>query len=128
MTITHVTFQFLSLLSTTESLATRGRRLQETLAHRETPTYAPDNIVKVEVVEARHKLVVNFVDDDDQRLVLAQGETKPLRMWFTNAGTFPLREVWMVTSSEDEVWVDDESASKGKPSMMSTLLSAYNII
>jgi hypothetical protein len=87
-----------------ESLAVRGRRLQETALQRQRAMYAPDDLIKIEVEETRNKLVVNFVDDS--RLVLAQGESRPMTLWLANAGTRPIDEIWMVAGEDDEVWVD----------------------
>jgi hypothetical protein len=64
----------------------------------------------VEVAEVDHKLLVNFVED--RRLVLAQGESKPMMLWFSNAGTRPIGEVWMVAGSEDEIWLNIHEDSK----------------
>jgi hypothetical protein len=114
--ITQVTYDFLSLLPSTESLASRGPRLQETAVQRQGATYAPPTQIKVEVEEASHKLIANFVDD--KRLVLAQGEYKSMRVWLSNAGTVAISELWMVSGPEDQVWASitrdpkPESASK----------------
>jgi hypothetical protein len=43
---------------------------------------------------------------DDSQLVLADGEVKELKLWLSNAGTSDIRELWMVASADDEVWVD----------------------
>ncbi|KAF8213184.1 ER-golgi trafficking TRAPP I complex 85 kDa subunit-domain-containing protein [Mycena galopus ATCC 62051] len=115
LTITHAAYDFLSLLPSTESLATRGKRLHTTAAQRHHPTYASDVFLGVHIVEATHKLLVNFVDDE--QLVLGQGETKSLRLWFANRGTSAIGEVWMVAGGDDEIWVspdptdDDADAS-----------------
>ncbi|KAF9010359.1 hypothetical protein BDZ89DRAFT_996309 [Hymenopellis radicata] len=101
--ITDATFTFLSLLPSTESLASRGRRLQDTAAQRQNATYAPDVQIKVQVTEASHKLLVNFVDDG--RLVLGQGETKALSLWFSNSGTSSVDEAWLVSGMEDQIWI-----------------------
>jgi trafficking protein particle complex subunit 8 len=104
--ITHATYEFLSLLHSTESLSSRGPRLQDTSGQRQKPTYAPDVIAKVIVEETSHKLLANFVDDD--RLALAQGETKSLSLWFSNTGANPIDEIWLVSGPEDEIWVSAE--------------------
>jgi len=96
------TYEFLSLLPSVESLASRGRRLQDTASQWQKPTYSSDVVTKVVVEETSHKLLVNFVDDD--RLVLAQGETKSMSLWFFNTGGKPINEIWMVSGPEDEVW------------------------
>lgn len=101
VTITHVTYDFLGLLSVKEPLAYRGRRLHDTQAQRITPTYAPDVQLKVNVAEASHKLFINFVDDS--RLVLSQGERKAMSLWFSNTGSTPVDEIWVVASPDDEL-------------------------
>ncbi|KAK7064334.1 ER-golgi trafficking TRAPP I complex 85 kDa subunit-domain-containing protein [Favolaschia claudopus] len=107
LTLTHVAYDFLSLLPNTESLAFRGKRLHNTPAQRQHATYAPDVMLTIDIVEATHKLLVNFVDD--QHLALGEGETKSLRLWFANRGTKSIGEVWMVAGPEDELWVSDEA-------------------
>ncbi|KAJ7092588.1 ER-golgi trafficking TRAPP I complex 85 kDa subunit-domain-containing protein [Mycena epipterygia] len=114
LTILQFAYNFLSLLPSIESLASRGRRLHNTPAQRQHPTYALDVLLGVDVIEATHKLLVNFVDD--QQLVLGEGEIKPLRVWFANHGTKAIGEVWMVTGADDEIWVgaeptDDDTAA-----------------
>ncbi|KAJ7654956.1 ER-golgi trafficking TRAPP I complex 85 kDa subunit-domain-containing protein [Mycena polygramma] len=106
LTIKHAAYDFLSLLHNTESLASRGRRLQSTPAQRQHPTYAPDVSLAIDVVEATHKLLVNFVDD--QQLILGEGEHKSMRLWFANRGTKAVGEVWMVAGAEDEIWIGDD--------------------
>lgn len=110
LVVTQATFAFLSLLPSTESLASRGRRLHDTPAQRQTPTYAPDVKIKVEVVEASHRLLANFVDD--RRLVLAQGETVALSLWLSNSGTQSVDEAWIVTGPDDQVWVAEAEADE----------------
>lgn len=107
--ITHVIYDFLSLLPSKESLSSRGRRLQDTLSQRQKPAYSPDVIVKVVVEETSHKLLANFVDDD--RLVLAQGETKSMSLWFSNTGAKPINEIWLVSGPEDEICVSAQEDS-----------------
>src|SRR5262245_60494973 len=108
LNITKLSYDFLSLLPTMESLAIRGRRLQETALQRQSAMYAPDFFIKIEVEETRNKLVVNFVDDS--RLVLVQGESRPMTLWLANAGTRPINEIWMIAGEDDEVWVDSDDS------------------
>ena len=107
---THAIYDFLSLLPTTESLASRGRRLHDTPAQRQKATYTPDVLVKTEVEEVNHKLVVDFVEDG--RLILAQGERKVMRLWFSNTGLRPIRELWMLASPDDVLWVGADGESE----------------
>jgi len=114
LVITHVAYDFLSLLPASESLACRGRRLHDTPAQRQNRTYAPDIVLKVDVVEAVHKLLANFADD--RRLSLSQGENRPVELWLSNTGTAPIGEVWVVIGAEDELCVnhDGDNSSKGR--------------
>jgi trafficking protein particle complex subunit 8 len=103
LSITHAKYDFLGLLSVTESLASRGRKLHDTPLQRQQPTYAPDAIMQVEVVASYHKLIASYIEDG--QLVLMQGENKSMRLLLTNAGSRPISEVWMVAGVEDEIWV-----------------------
>jgi hypothetical protein len=101
--ITHAKYDFLGLLSVTESLASRGRKLHDSPLQRQQPTYAPDVIMRVGVVASHHKLVVSYIEDG--QLVLIQGENKSMRLLLTNSGSRPISEVWMVAGAEDEILV-----------------------
>ena len=89
--------------------------MQDTPSQRQKATYSPDVVIKIEVEETGQQLLVNFVDDS--RLVLAQGETTSMTLWFSNTGTKPINEIWMVAGAEDEIWLsapdelDDASES-----------------
>ncbi|EGO05173.1 hypothetical protein SERLA73DRAFT_68802 [Serpula lacrymans var. lacrymans S7.3] len=112
--VSHVTYDFLSLLPSTESLARRGRRLQDTPQQRQTVMYAPDIHVKVEVEEASQKLNVVFADSTP--LELLEGERKPITIQMYNAGKRNLGDIWMITGADDEVWLGTaETASSTSP-------------
>ncbi|KAJ7103664.1 ER-golgi trafficking TRAPP I complex 85 kDa subunit-domain-containing protein [Mycena belliarum] len=106
LTITQAAYDFISLLPTQEPLASRGRRLHATPSQRQHPTYAPDVLEKVDIVDATHKLLVDFIDD--QGPILGEGETKSWRLWFENRGTRAIGEVWMVAGADDEIWVSTD--------------------
>ena len=103
--ITDVSYSFLSLLPAKESLATRGRRLQDTPSQRQNKVYAPDVLVKVEVEDAGQRLSAEFFEDN--RLVLYHGECKQLRIWLSNVGTQAIGDIWLVCGQEDEFWVEE---------------------
>lgn len=107
LVVTNATFDFFSLLPSSESLAVPGRRLNDTPVQRQGKVYAPDVLMSIEVEEAGQRLHVHFVDN--RHLVLAQGEYKHQRVWLTNSGTRPISELWLLAGEEDEVWVDMES-------------------
>lgn len=107
----HLTYNFLGLLSATESLASRGRRLNDTPLQRQGVTYGPDMLMSIEVEPANQKLLVQFVDDG--RLELYRGENKEMKLWISNVGTTDIDELWMVSGAEDHIWV--VNGKEGKP-------------
>ncbi|KNZ75648.1 hypothetical protein J132_02422 [Termitomyces sp. J132] len=111
LVVTHATYDFLSLLSSAEPLTSRGRRLHDTVAQRLQPTYAPDVTIKVEIEDSDQKLLVDFVGDE--QLVLAQGERKELKLWLSNSGGRPIKEIWIAAGSEDEIWLGQDEDSDG---------------
>ncbi|KAJ7071158.1 ER-golgi trafficking TRAPP I complex 85 kDa subunit-domain-containing protein [Mycena amicta] len=106
LTVTDIAYEFISLLPCTERLAVRGKRLHDTLSQRLNATYGPDVLLKVDVVEETHKLLVHFVED--QLLLLAEGEVKLMQLELENRGTKDVSEVWMVTHPEDHIWLSSE--------------------
>lgn len=122
LSITHAKYDFLSLLPTVESLASRGRRLHETALQRQQPTYAPESLIQVEVVPSEHRLLVTYVGGE--RLTLLQGENKAIRFCLTNSGSKPINEVWMVSDADDEIWigVDDDFENCGCTYLLRTFL------
>ena len=107
LVVTHAVFEFFSLLPAAESLAVRGRRLNDTPLQRQGKVYAPDVLIKIEVEEAGQRLHAHFVDD--RHLTLAQGEYKHQRVWLTNSGTRPIKELWVLAGEDDELWFDASS-------------------
>ncbi|KAI8981263.1 ER-golgi trafficking TRAPP I complex 85 kDa subunit-domain-containing protein [Trametes punicea] len=104
LVVTHALYDFFSLHPVKESLAVRGRRLNDTPVQRHGKVYAPDVLLQVQVEEAGQRLHAHFVDD--RHLVLAQGEYKHQKVWLTNSGTRPISELWVLAGEEDEIWVD----------------------
>lgn len=102
--LTELTHKFLASIPCSEPLGARGRRLNDTAVQRQEKTYAPDAFVEVETEECRHRLDVNFVDD--QQVALIQGERKRLELWVNNTGVEDVNEVWMVSGPENVVWIE----------------------
>jgi hypothetical protein len=109
--ITHAVYDFLSLLSTKESLACRGRRLHDTPLQRQSRAYAPDSFMSVEVLPSDHRLTVNFINNEHVRLL--QGENRSLQILLLNSGSNPIGEIWMIAGAEDDVWVGPEDGFLG---------------
>ncbi|KAL7285211.1 hypothetical protein ACG7TL_000304 [Trametes sanguinea] len=128
LVVTHVLYEFFSLLPAKESLAVRGRRLNDTPVQRQGKVYAPDVLIKVEVEEAGQRLHAHFVDD--RHLVLAQGEYKHQLLWLTNSGTRPISELWVLAGEEDELWIDgteSQEASSSSPPKTEVLQSSNSL-
>ncbi|TFK30788.1 hypothetical protein FA15DRAFT_662838 [Coprinopsis marcescibilis] len=106
--VSNVRYDFLNILPVTESLASTGRRLHDTLQQRQNATYAPDVLLKVNIVKAVNKVSVAFVDD--RELVFKQGEIFELQISITNTGDRPVGELWFLSGGEQEVWVGSEDA------------------
>lgn len=126
LVISDVRYKFLSLLPVTDSLACRGRRLHETALQRQSKTYAPNAFVTVDVEDADQRLQGNFVEDG--RLEMAHGECKRMKLWFSNAGTRPIGELWMISGDEDELWVEtpNDAGSSSKRPVTSEVISSNN--
>lgn len=106
-----ITYDFLGLFPTRESLARRGRRLQDTLQQRQTVTYAPDILIRTDVEEASQELAVSF--ENNESLVLNEGEHKSMKLWMTNAGCKTIGEIWLVGGPDDQMWLESsESESR----------------
>lgn len=104
LVVTHIKYDFLSLLPVTESLAVRGRRLHDTPYQRQNKVYAPDILLKVDVEDSGYRLQSSFVDN--RHLYLYQGECEQIDISIHNSGRRPISEVWIVTESNSEVWLD----------------------
>ncbi|KAG1716011.1 hypothetical protein ID866_1176 [Astraeus odoratus] len=105
LNITHLRYEFLGLLPAKESLARRGRRMQDTLQQRLTATYAPDILSKVEVEDANLELDVSF--ETNEPLTVLDGESKQVKVWISNAGSKAIGEVWMLAGSGDQISLDN---------------------
>ena len=102
--ISDIKFDFLSLLTVTESLAVRGRRLHDTPHQRQNKVYVPDIVLKVEVEDSGYRLHTGFIDD--RHLNLFQGEWRRVDIRLHNSGSRAISELWVVTEPYSEVWVD----------------------
>lgn len=109
--MTHIKFDFLSLLPVTESLAVRGRRLHDTPQQRQNKIYAPDILMKVEVEDSGYRLHTGFVDN--RHLVLFQGEIRRSDVQLQNSGKRKIDEIWIVSEPQSEIWVGTGTEESG---------------
>ncbi|KAG8699356.1 hypothetical protein FRC09_006668 [Ceratobasidium sp. 395] len=98
LTVTHVTYTFLSLLSTTEPLTWRGARLHATPQQRQGKIYAPDRTVRIEVLPRGARLEVELAEADSRVMCLGELRNAVMRVENPlvggNAGV--VRDVWIV--------------------------------
>jgi len=122
LAVTHLEYDFLSLLPTQESLVRRGRRLQETLQQRLSAMYAPDILLKVEIEDSNLELDVSF--EMDEPLIVLEGEYKRMRAWMSNTGSRAIGEVWVLPGPEDQIVFDSAIENTSRESLLYTLLPA----
>lgn len=106
-----LSYSFLDLLPTTESLAVRGRRLQDTALQRQTKMYAPDIIPKVDIEARKYRLAARFMDSGPY--TLATGEVIGMALRIENIGAGPIGQIWLVYGPMDELWVGDAEDHPG---------------
>jgi hypothetical protein len=66
--------------------------------------------VEVETEECRQRLDASFVEDGQVALIL--GERKRLQLWINNTGVEDVSEIWVVSGSENVVWIGKSAAEK----------------
>jgi hypothetical protein len=110
LVLTELTYKFLGSIPCSEPLSARGRRLNDTAAQRQDKTYALDVSVEIETEERRQRLDASFVEDEE--VLLLQGERKGLELWINNTGVEDVNEIWMVSGSEDVVWIENTASER----------------
>lgn len=98
-------------MPTSESLAARGKRLQDTALERQSKVYAPDVLLKIRVEASDRRIEASFVDNVSP--ILAQGERVNLTLRLENIGARDIGEAWLVPGNTDEIWLDDEQENPG---------------
>ncbi|KAL5534350.1 hypothetical protein ACEPAG_812 [Sanghuangporus baumii] len=105
LTVAMLSYAFLGLLPTTESLAVRGKRLHDTAYQRQNKVYAADVLPKVEIEGREQRLLATFTDA--QPVILARGEVVQISLRLENMGTKNIGEVWLVHGPSDEIWMEE---------------------
>lgn len=124
LTFPSVTYNFLDLLSTRESLARRGRRLQDTPQQRQTVSYAPDILIGSDVEEASQELAVSF--ENDELLILNEGEHRQMKLSMRNTGCKTIGEIWLVGGPEDQMWPESPESESRELLLETTRLIAHS--
>ncbi|KDQ08436.1 hypothetical protein BOTBODRAFT_148671 [Botryobasidium botryosum FD-172 SS1] len=112
--IPRATYSFLSLLPVSESLATRGKRLNDTVAQRQSVMYPPDVVMKTEVGVGGGRLRAELVGGADD-ISLAHGELRRVVVKVSNVERVPVREIWYVPDEGGMFWLDSENNRKIYP-------------
>src|SRR5258708_2153632 len=96
---THAHYSFLSLLPTSESLAIRGKLLNDTAAQRQTKMRAADSFVVVNVRHPVAKLEARFDDstgNNEDEMAFYCGEIREEYFEIHNLGKSIVSDIWVV--------------------------------
>ncbi|KDN42910.1 hypothetical protein RSAG8_06436, partial [Rhizoctonia solani AG-8 WAC10335] len=98
ITISHITYRFLSLLPATEPLAWRGARLHATPQQRQGKLYGSDHIVRVQVLPRGARLDVELAEADSRTMCLGELRKAIMRLEHPVVGgsTEPLTDIWVM--------------------------------
>ncbi|QRW04932.1 ER-Golgi trafficking TRAPP I complex 85 kDa subunit [Ceratobasidium sp. AG-Ba] len=98
LTVTHITYSFLSLLPTSEPLAWRGARMHATPQQRQGKVYAPDRTVRIEVLPRGARLEVELAEADSRVMCLGELRNAVIRIEnpLVGGSTGAIRDVWTV--------------------------------
>ncbi|THH11203.1 hypothetical protein EW145_g824 [Phellinidium pouzarii] len=105
LTISRISYAFLGLLPASESLAVRGRRLQDTALQRQKKIYAPDVHPKVQVETGQCRLAASITGA--QSYILACGEQVRMSLQIENIGSEIVGDILLVHGQTDEIWLED---------------------
>jgi hypothetical protein len=111
-TFTQLTFDFMSILPISQSLKSRGPRLQATPLQRQQKTYGPDVHITVQVEDTQMRLGAYFVDDE--HLSLFEGERKLVQIMISNEGMQNIGEVYLVAGDEEELLLSQQVTAPGE--------------
>lgn len=108
-----MSYSFLSLLPCTESLAIRGRRLNDTPVQRQGIVYAPDILLGTDVRESGVRLRAEFTSSNEESTdgivtPVFDGELRRDKLSVTNYGSRSISDIWLILPSDGSVWIDDD--------------------
>ncbi|KAJ1311731.1 hypothetical protein OPQ81_010201 [Rhizoctonia solani] len=98
ITISHITYRFLSLFPVTEPLTWRGARLHATPQQRQGKLYGSDHSVRVQVLPRGARLDVELAEADSRPMCLGELRKAIMRLEHPVVGgsTEPLTDIWVV--------------------------------
>ena len=74
--------------------------------------------VEIETEECKQRLDASFVGDE--QIALIQGERKRLELWVSNTGVEDVSEIWMVSGSDNTIWIGESIAEKSPGESIAT--------
>ncbi|KAH7345279.1 ER-golgi trafficking TRAPP I complex 85 kDa subunit-domain-containing protein [Rhizoctonia solani] len=98
ITISHISYRFLSLLPATEPLTWRGARLHATPQQRQGKVYGSDHIIRVQVFPRGARLDVELAEADSRPMCLGELRKAIMRLEHPVVGgsAEPLTDIWVV--------------------------------
>ena len=112
---THAHYSFLSLLRTSESLAIRGKLLNDTAAQRQGKARAADSFVAVNVRHPVAKLEARFDDSrgsNEDEMAFYCGEIREEYFEIQNFGKSIVNDIWVVLPWEGTVRIKTDGSLK----------------
>ena len=116
-----LSYAFLALLPCTESLATPGRRLNDTPTQRQSVMYGPDIPVEIAVQESCARLQCRFIapfemydvsgeDKHQEEISVLDGEIRKETLTIRNVGDRMVEDIWLVPPDEGSIWIGEADA------------------
>ncbi|CCO26658.1 hypothetical protein BN14_00687 [Rhizoctonia solani AG-1 IB] len=104
ITISYITYRFLSLLPATEALTWRGARLHATPQQRQGKVYGPDNAIRVQVLPRGARLDIELAEADSRPMCLGELRKAIMRLEHPVVGgsTEPLTDIWVVMDHQKD--------------------------
>ncbi|GJJ13919.1 hypothetical protein Clacol_008176 [Clathrus columnatus] len=98
--VTHLTYNFLSLLHVSESLAVRGPRLNQSVAQQRDVEYGPNTYPTIQIQRNRRRLDLSLDRSSTslRKFVLGAGECAETKITLHNVGPGGIDDIWILHS------------------------------
>jgi hypothetical protein len=113
LSISEASYLFISHLPVKESLSIHGKRLNITSTHQRSVEYSPSKKLTVNVKEGGLAMDVRLLDveeEEEEDLILSQGEIKKFVLRLKNIGAVDVGELWMTVDDTVLIAVDDRNS------------------
>lgn len=110
LVVAQVKYLFFSILPVVEPLSIPGKRLNATVSQRHGTVYAPDTSITISVKKGSSAIDISLMDEiGAEEPTWFQGECRKLILRLQNLGAGPIDEVWMITTDNISIWIDQDS-------------------